>query len=158
VDTNLTPEEKKLIEHAKEAVVKYNSIRHANGGIDTVYAFLLSESGQIYDGAALEPSIICAERHAVANLTLQESYNAKIRAIIVAEPVPGVQEEGLSPCGACREVIWNHGRPETTVILMQYVQGKNGWTFPKNQKYLIKDFYPHPCELKDDLWDNWQPK
>ena len=158
MEPNLTDEEKRLIDYAEEAIVKYNQIRHKNEGIDTMYSFLLSESGEIYDGAALEPSIICAERHAIANLTLQESYKAKIGAIVIAGPVPEVQEQGYPPCGACREVIWNRGNPDTTVILMQYIQGKDGWTFPKLQKYAIKDFYPLPYESKDGLWDNWEPK
>jgi len=38
MDTDLTPEEKKLVEHSQAAVVKYNKIRHANNGIDTLYA------------------------------------------------------------------------------------------------------------------------
>jgi len=118
----------------------------------------MSESGVIYDGAALEPSIICAERHAIANLTLQESYKAKIKSIIVASPVPEVQTMGTPPCGACREAIWNHGTSETTIILMQYIQGKVDWTFPKIEKYTIKDFYPLPYETKEGLWDNWEPK
>ena len=42
MDTVLTPEEKRLVAHAKQAIVKYNKIRHAHGGIDTLYAFLLS--------------------------------------------------------------------------------------------------------------------
>ncbi len=37
----LTSEEIRLIEYTKEAIVKYNKIRHANGGIDTLYSFLL---------------------------------------------------------------------------------------------------------------------
>ena len=158
MDTQLTEEEKKLIEYSKEAVVKYNKIRHTNGGIDTLYAFLISESGKIYDGAAFEPSIICAERHAIANLTLQESYQTKVKSIVIAAPVPEIQDFGTPPCGACREVIWNHGTPRTTVILLQYIQNIAEWSFPKVEKYTIKDFYPLPYEQKEGLWDNWEPK
>jgi cytidine deaminase len=158
MDIQLTEVENKLLEYSKVAIVKYNKIRHNNGGIDTLYAFLVSESGEIYDGAAFEPSIICAERLAIANLTLQESYKAKIKNILIASPVPEVQMMGTPPCGACREVIWNHGTPQTTVILLQYIQNKDGWTFPKIEKYTIKDFYPLPYETKEGLWDNWEPK
>lgn len=158
MEPQFTADEQKLIDHAKEAIVRYNQIRHSRGGIDTIYSFLLSESGKIYDGAALEPNIICAERHAIADLTLQESYAAKIKSIVVVDPVPEVQETGSPPCGACRQVIWNHGSPDTTVILMQYIQGKSGWTFPKLEKFTISDFYPHPYEPNEGLWDNWQPK
>lgn len=158
MDVQLTEEEKKLVEYSKKAVVKYNEIRHANGGIDTLYSFLISESGEIHDGAVLEPSMICAERHAVANLTLQESYKVKIKSIVIAAPVPEIQSMGTPPCGACREAIWNHGTSETTVVLMQYIQGKTRWTFPEIKKYVIGDFYPLPYERIEGLWDNWEPK
>ena len=162
MDINLTPDENRLVEHAKEAIVKYNKSRHANGGIDTLYAFLLSESGEIYDGAAYEPNIshasVCGERNAIANMTMKESYKPRIKCIIVADPVPEIQEHGTPPCGTCRHLIWSQGTPDTTVILIQYIQGKTGWTFPKMQKYTIKDFYPLPYEPVPGLWDNWEPK
>jgi len=41
---------------------------------------------------------------------------------------------------------------------MQYIMGKSGWTFPKLEKHLIKDLYPHPFNPKPGLWDNFQPK
>jgi hypothetical protein len=49
MDNEITADEINLIEYAKEAVVKYNKIRHSNGGIDTLYAFLLSDRGNTYD-------------------------------------------------------------------------------------------------------------
>lgn len=79
----LTPSEKKLITHAKKSVIKYNKIRQAKGGIDTLYSFLMSDSGKIYDGACLETNTdhfnICAERHAIANMILNESHKSKIK-------------------------------------------------------------------------------
>ncbi len=162
MDVTLTTEEKKLVEYAKKAVVKYNKIRHANGGIDTLYSFLLSDSGKIHEGGCFEPNLahasVCGERHAITNLILQESYKAKIKSIVVADPVPKVQENITPPCGTCRHLIWTYGTPETTVILMQYIQGKDGWTFPKMEKYLAKDLYPHPYEPIEGLWDSFQPK
>jgi len=159
---DLTSEETNLIEHAKEAIVRYNKIRHENGGIDTLYSFLLSDSGNIHDGACYEPEVahatVCGERHAIANLILLESYKARIKSIVVADPVPEVQEHSRPPCGTCRHLIWSQGTPETTVILMQYIQRKDGWTFPKLEKYTIKDFYPLPYKEKEGLWDNWRPE
>lgn len=162
MNIELTAEEQRLVEYAKAAVVKYNTIRHANGGIDTLYAFLLSESGKIYDGACYEAPLshvtICGERHAIANMILQESYAAKIASIVIADPVPEVQARGRPPCGTCRHLLWSHGSPETTVLLLQYIQRKDGWTFPKLEKYTVQDFYPLPFEEKEGLWDNWQPQ
>ena len=146
MNVNFTSQEKKLISHAKRAIVKYNRMRHSHGGIDTLYAFLMSESGKIYDAACLETNIqhanICAERHAIANMVLNESYSAKIRSIVVADPVPEIQKNSTPPCGTCRHLIWEFGNPNTTVLCLQYIQQKNGWIFPKMQKYTIKQLYP----------------
>jgi len=162
MDVQLTPEEKELVEYSKEAIVRYNKIRHASGGIDTLYSFLMSDSGKIHDGACFEANVnhasICAERFAIANMILQESYKAKIKCIVIADPVPEVQQRGTPPCGTCRHLIWSHGTLETSVILMQYIQGKAGWIFPKIEKYLAKDFYPYPYEPIEGLWDNFRPK
>jgi cytidine deaminase len=162
MESKMTADEMKLVEYSKKAIVKYNKIRHANGGIDTLYAFLLSEAGKVYDGASFEPDIphasICAERCAIANMVLQESYKATVKSIVVADPVPEVLEKSTPPCGTCRHLIWSHGTPNTTVILMQYIQGKAGGTFPKIEKYSIRDFYPFPYEPIEGLWDNWQPE
>ncbi len=162
MDIKLTPEEKTLVDHAQEAVVRYNKIRHANGGIDTLYAFLLSNSGKMHDGACFEPNLrhatICGERHAIATMILQESYAAKIKSIVIADPVPDIQESSTPPCGTCRHLIWTHGLAETSVILLQYVQGLHGWTFPKIEKYLASDFYPYPFKPVEGLWDNFHPE
>lgn len=146
MEISLTSEEERLVEHAKGAVATYNRIRHARGGIDTLYAFLLSDSGTIHDGACYENYLghaaVCGERHAIANMVLRESYAAKIKSIIVADPVPALQEHGTTPCGTCRHLIWCHGTPHTTIIPMQYIQGRDGWSFPKLEKYTIGDLYP----------------
>lgn len=157
MDIQLSPNEEKLIARAKEAVVQYNGQRHVRGGIDTLYASLISESGNVYDGASFEPNIphagICGERHAIANLVMNEAYNSKIESIVVADPVPSTQEKATTPCGTCRHLIWQFGRPDTSIILLQYVRGKNEWTFPKIEKFTIKDLYPYPYEPVEGLWD-----
>jgi cytidine deaminase len=159
---HLSPEETRLVDYTKEAVVKYNTIRHQRGGIDTLYSFVLSAQDAIYDGAAFESNVghasICAERQAIANLILQESYQAKIKSIIIVDPVPEFQTKSTPPCGTCRHVIWTFSTPHTSVILMQYIQGKETWTFPKLEKHLIKDLYPYPYEPIEGLWDNFEPK
>ena len=156
---DLTQEEQELVEYAQAAVVRYNRMRHANGGIDTLYAFILSEGGKIHDGACYEASLshasICAERLAIANMVMQESYQAKIKSIVILDCVPEVQENSTPPCGTCRHLIWAHGSPETSVILVQYIQRKSGWVFPVVEKYQAKDFYPYPYEPKEGKWDNF---
>lgn len=161
MDTQLTSEEQRLVDHAKEAVVKYNNQRHARGGIDTLYGFLVTEDGTFYDGASFEPNLahatVCGERHAIANLVMNEGYETKIKSIVVADPMPEAQEQGTPPCGTCRHLIWQFGNPDTSVIFMQYIQKRDekeelNWTFPKIEKHLIKDLYPHPYQPNPYLW------
>ncbi|MEK6916652.1 MAG: hypothetical protein AABW92_02810 [Nanoarchaeota archaeon] len=146
--TTFTADEKKLIEYAKKSITKYNTMRKAKGGIDTLYSFLISDSKTIYDGACFEANSsggnICGERHAIANMVLNESYKAKVKHIIVADPVPEIQKNGTTPCGTCRHVLWERGTPNTTILCMQYIQKNNEWTFPKIQRHRLKDLYPHP--------------
>ncbi len=152
----LSPEEEMLVEHAKKGVIDYNRKRHKNGGVDTLYSFVMTESGAIYDGACFEPNIaqatICGERHAIANMVLGESYSAKIKHVIVADPVPEVQEHSTPPCGTCRHIIWQFGKPDTSVLCLQYIQTDDGWIFPKLEKFIMSELYPHPYEPKEDLW------
>lgn len=153
---SFTSYEKILIGHAKRSITQYNKLRRLKGGIDTLYAFLMSNSGKIHDGACFEPTIshatVCAERHAIANMILKESYKAKIKTIVIADPVPSVQKKSTPPCGTCRHLIWEFGMPTTSVILIQYIQRKKDWTFPKIEKYTIKELYPFPYEPTKDLW------
>ncbi len=147
----LTKEEQKLVEHAKGAVVKYNKQRHEKGGIDTIYAFVLSDSGKIYDGACLESTIgsgsICAERLAIGSMVLEETYKSKIKIVVTFDPVPAEKEYSSTPCGTCRHVIWEHGTPDTMIICGQYIQRENDWEFlPKMEKYTIKELYPKAYE------------
>jgi cytidine deaminase len=157
-----TPSEQRLLDHAQQAIVSYNKIRHSRNDIDTLYAFILSDSGQMHDGACFEPNIaqatICGERHAISTMMLQESTKARIQSIVVADPVPEVQERGTPPCGTCRHLIWTYGLPDASVILLQYIQTKQGWTFPTYEKHPIAALYPLPYEPKEGLWDGWEPR
>jgi cytidine deaminase len=159
MSSRLTNGEKRLVAYSKHAIIEYNKMRHSRGGVDTLYSFILSDRGAIYDGACFEPDIkqatICAERHAIANLVSKESYKAKIRSIVVADPVPEVQRRSTTPCGTCRHLIWQFGGPSATVILLQYIQGEGTWTFPRAEKYAIKTLYPHPYEPISGLWDGF---
>jgi len=145
-----------LVEHAKTRVVEYNTLRLAVGGIDTLYAFIMSDSGHIYNGACLESNnplgTVCGERHAIANMVLQESCAAKIKHLVVADPVPRVQLHGTTPCGTCREQISNYSLQGTTVLCMQYIQRSSGWEFPQIDKYPMAELFPYPYQPDPDLW------
>jgi cytidine deaminase len=152
----LTSREKALLVHAKKAIVKYNTMRQKNGGLNTLYAFLMSDSGKIYDGACVESNTaqatLCGERHAIANMIMHESYRARIQCIVIADPVPEVQARSTPPCGTCRHLISERGEPGTTVLCLQYIHDKKRWDFPKVEKYKIQELYPHPFEPKENLW------
>jgi cytidine deaminase len=150
----LTKDEQRLVNHAKESLVRYNKQRNAKGQLATIYAFVLSDSGKIYDGACLESNIsagICAERAAIACMFTKETYSSKIACIVTLAPVPEQQEYSTTPCGVCRHVIWQYGSSKTTIICGQYIQRKNGWEFlPKMEKYTIAELYPKP--FKEVKW------
>lgn len=85
----------------------------------------------------------------------KEAYNAKIKSIVIADPVPSVQEKSTPPCGTCRHLINQFGKPNTSVILIQYIQREKDWIFPKIEKHYIKDLYPYPYEPDPHLWDGY---
>jgi cytidine deaminase len=152
----LTKEERKLIDHAKKMVVKYNNQRNARGELATIYAFVLSDSGKIYEGACMESTIgsgrVCAERVAISSMFTKETYASKIACVVTFDPVPEPQEYGSTPCGTCRHIIWEYGNSKTTIICGQYMQAKNGWKFvPKMEKYSTTQLYPKPYKMV--RWD-----
>ena len=161
MNVELAATEQALLERARAGVARYNTQRHVRGGIDTLYGFLVTTEGTFYDGAAYEPNLahatICGERHAIATMVMNEGYGSKIASIVIADPVPSAQERGTPPCGTCRHLIWQFGTPETSVILVQYIQhrdtdGALSWAFPRVEKHLVRDLYPYPYEPNRDLW------
>jgi cytidine deaminase len=86
-----------------------------------VGAAVLAESGQVYTGCNVENAsyglTICAERAAVCAAIAAEGPRMKIRALAVRS-VPVV---ACSPCGACRQVIFEFG-PDALV----FFQGSDG--------------------------------
>ena len=77
-------------------------------------------------------------------MILNESYKAKVKHVVVADPVPRVQKSSTTPCGTCGHVIWEMGTQNATVICIQYIQQQDSWIFPKIEKHTIKELYPHP--------------
>jgi cytidine deaminase len=103
-----------------------------------VGAAILTTTGKIFAGCNVENASyglsMCAERNAIANAIMVEgSDKMKLKAIAV------VNEQNLpcSPCGACRQVIWEFGE-EAQVIFW----GDQGW-----QNLTIKDLLPQGFSL-----------
>lgn len=80
-----------------------------------VGAALLTASGKIYEGCNIESSSFgltcCAERVALYK-ALSEGEKEFERIVVCAET-----EEFCSPCGACRQVLWDYAK-NIDVILM----------------------------------------
>ncbi len=125
----LSESEQQLIEVATQALTKayapYSQFR--------VGAALLTTTGKIYAGCNIENVSyglgVCAERNAIANAIIAEGSDIieiKAIAVINSQNVP------CSPCGACRQVIWEFGQ-QTQIIF----QGNQGW-----QNLTIKELLP----------------
>jgi cytidine deaminase len=87
-----------------------------------VGAALLSANGEVFSGCNVENASYgltnCAERTAIFSAIAQSGPGLMIQAIAVTN------EQGIpcSPCGACRQVIYEFG-PEAVVIF----QSASGW-------------------------------
>jgi cytidine deaminase len=87
-----------------------------------VGAALLTAKGRLFSGCNVENASYgltnCAERTAIFAAVAESGSGLEIRAIAVAND----QEVPCSPCGACRQVIYEFG-PEAKVVF----QSAKGW-------------------------------
>lgn len=122
-------EQQQLIEIATQAFdssyAPYSKFR--------VGAAVLTEKGNIFPGCNVENASyglsMCAERNAIANAVMSEGRDTiRIKAIAIANS----QQVVCSPCGACRQVIWEFGQDAEVIFL-----GTQGW-----QKSTIKELLP----------------
>ena len=122
-------QQQQLIEVATEALksayAPYSQFR--------VGAAVLTAKGEIVAGCNVENASyglsICAERNAIANAIIRQgSDKMNLRAIAV------VNSKNIlcSPCGACRQVIWEFGQDALVIFL-----GERGW-----QTTTIKELLP----------------
>ena len=82
-----------------------------------VGAAVLTEQGNVFAGCNVENVsyglTICAERNAIAAAVAAEGGDKmKIKAIAVANS----RNVACSPCGACRQVIWEFGRQALVIF------------------------------------------
>lgn len=112
-------EQQQLIEVATQALNKayapYSKFR--------VGAAVLTTTGKVFAGCNVENASyglsVCAERNAIANAIIGTSGDKiEIRAIAVTNS----QNVSCSPCGACRQVIWEFGQQAQI-----FFQGNQGW-------------------------------
>jgi len=113
------PSRDQLIKSAQEAMKNaYAPYSHFKVG-----AALLTTSGEIVTGCNVENASYgvtnCAERTAVFSAVARIGPNMEISAIAIVND----HEAPCSPCGACRQVIYEFG-PQATV----YFLSAKGWT------------------------------
>ena len=96
-------------EVAQKAYAPYSNFK--------VGACVLSQSGKTYTGCNFENSSyglsICAERNAIGSMIADGE--SKIKAIAIYSP----NMENCTPCGACRQVIYEFRSQDGTSILTE---------------------------------------
>ncbi len=100
------------IDHLLDLAAKAREAAYVPYSRFAVGAALLADDGRIYTGCNVENAsyglTICAERNAVAHAVAEGAR----RFVAVAV----VTENGVTPCGACRQVLAEFG-PEMTVVV-----------------------------------------
>lgn len=135
---NLSPvtesDKQQLIQVANQAM----SHAYAPYSQFRVGAAVLTKTGKIFAGCNVENASyglsMCAERNAIANAIMGEgndTISIKAIAIVNSQNVP------CSPCGACRQVIWEFGKEAQVIFL-----GKQGW-----QDSTLKELLPEGFSL-----------
>lgn len=98
-----------------------------------VGAVVVAADGEVYEGANVENAsyglTMCAERVAIGSMAASGQ-----RGPIIAVAIVGDGDDALTPCGACRQVIYEFG-PEAVV----YGSGDGG----RPVRASIRDLLPH---------------
>jgi cytidine deaminase len=112
-------ENRALLKAAKAAMKK----AHAPYSKFRVGAAFVTTKGQVFSGCNVENAsygmTVCAERTAIFTAVAELGGKMRIKAIAVAND----QDVPCSPCGACRQVIYEFG-PDATVF---FQTKKNEW-------------------------------
>ena len=99
---------------------------------------LLTNDGKVFSGCNVENASYgltnCAERTAIFSAVAQIGPSLSIRALAVVNH----QQAPCSPCGACRQVIYQFGRNATVIFF-----GPNGW-----KELPITDLLPEGFRLE----------
>jgi cytidine deaminase len=107
----------RLLRSAKKAMKN----AHAPYSKFRVGAAILTSSGKVFAGCNVENASYgmtnCAERTAIFSAVTQLGPKMEIRAVAVTND----REVPCSPCGACRQVIYEFG-PDATI----FFEGANG--------------------------------
>jgi cytidine deaminase len=128
-------ETRKRLDHAARKVMKHAHAPYSNFHVG---AAILLSNGKVFSGCNVENASYgmtnCAERTAIFTAVAAQGPNIEIRAVAVTND-KGV---ACSPCGACRQVIYEFG-PDATI----FFQGASG---PKQAH--ITELLPEGFRLK----------
>lgn len=119
--TELPPEYQELLDCAKKAL----DLSYSPYSSFKVGAAILLEDGTRVPGANQEnasyPLCLCAERNALAVANIQYPSQKMVAMAVVAAK----EDIFVSPCGACRQVIWENEQRNGAPITM-LIQGPEG--------------------------------
>lgn len=110
--TPLTAHEDRLLDEA-QALLR----ERRRPGLNTVVAVVSTETGRTHFGLNLvsRKSAVCAEPAAIAAAHLAGDH--QVRTVAAVCFTPDLSEVTvISPCGACRELLWYHA-PAARVVL-----------------------------------------
>ena len=154
MNVELAATEQALLERATAGVARYNTQRHVHGAASTRSTGSWSRPrapSMTAPPTSQTSRPICGKHHAIANRVNQRGLRLEDRQHRHRRPDALGTGAGTPPCETCRHLIWQFGTPETSVILVQYIQhrgtdGALSWAFPRAEKHLVRDLYPYPYE------------
>ena len=100
-----------------------DNISHAYAPYSHFYvsAAVLMSDGRIYTGVNVEnasyPAGICAERNAIFHAIAQDK-SATLVAVAIVGGSDGKIRDYCAPCGVCRQVMREFGKPEEIKVIM----------------------------------------
>ncbi len=116
--TQLSPQERESLLAAARQALKRAYAPYSNFRVG---AAVLTEQGQVFSGCNVENAsyglTICAERSAIFTAVQQADKKPAIRAVAVVNG----NDVPCSPCGACRQVIFEFG--ENAIVIFKGHQG-----------------------------------
>ena len=132
-------EDERLLRAARK-VMKHAHAPYSNFRVG---AALLTTKGELFAGCNVENASYgmtnCAERTAIFSAVAQLGPKFEIRSMAVVND----QDVPCSPCGACRQVIYEFG-PEATILFQgKTLQRKKAW-----KKSHITELLPEGFRLK----------
>jgi cytidine deaminase len=133
-EMTFTTEDQRLLRAARK-VMKHAHAPYSNFRVGAAF---VTDKGKLFVGCNVENASYgltnCAERTAIFSAVAELGPKFEIRSIAV------VNDQGVpcSPCGACRQVLYEFG-PDATVLF----QGKKAW-----KKSHITELLPEGFRLK----------